>query len=44
VQEFLQQELSLDEWQKTFETPAKPKILSLVEILTQVQKNATQKK
>jgi len=44
VHEFLQQELSTDEWQKTFEKPAKSKILSLVEILAQVQKNAAQKK
>jgi len=44
VQEFLQQELSSEEWQKAFETPAKPKMLSLVELLAQVQKNAAQKK
>jgi hypothetical protein len=44
VMEFLQQELSSDEWRKAFEKPAKPKILSLLEILDQVQKNAAQKK
>ena len=44
VQEFLQQELSSDEWHNIFEKPAKPKMQSLVEILAQVQKNAAQKK
>ncbi|WP_457572213.1 hypothetical protein [Desulfovulcanus sp.] len=33
VEEFLRQELTPEEWQKAFNSPPKPKILSLVELI-----------
>lgn len=38
VEEFLQQEMSPAEWQQAFCRPLKPKMLSLLEILADVQK------
>lgn len=38
VVDFFRQELSADDWQAAFEKPARPKILTLVEVLDQVQK------
>jgi hypothetical protein len=40
VVDFLKNELTSEAWQETFEKSAKPKMLSLVEILEQVQKRA----
>ncbi|MBT8763856.1 hypothetical protein KFV02_07915 [Desulfohalobiaceae bacterium Ax17] len=33
VESYLRQELDQEEWQKTFNSPPKPKILSLVELI-----------
>ena len=44
VQKFLRQELKQEEWLNIFEKPPKPKMVSLLEILAQVQKNAARKK
>jgi len=33
VENYLRQELDQEEWQKTFNSPPKPKILSLVELI-----------
>jgi hypothetical protein len=38
VEEFLQSELTADEWLEAFAKPVKPKILSLVELIEQAQK------
>jgi hypothetical protein len=38
VDVFLKDALSADEWQKAFERPPKPKMLSLVELIEQAQK------
>ena len=43
VKDYLKKELSVEEWQESFQNPPKPKILSLVEILEQVQKKAAEK-
>jgi len=43
VKDYLKKELSVEEWQESFQNPPKPKILSLVEILEQVQKKAEEK-
>jgi hypothetical protein len=40
VEEYLRSQLTADEWQEAFEKPVKPKILSLVELIEQAQKNA----
>lgn len=39
VAEYLRGVLSPEEWAAAFETPAKPKVLSLVELIEQAQKN-----
>ena len=39
VEEYLRDELNSEEWCKTFETPAKPKVQSLMEIIEQAKKN-----
>jgi len=44
VVEYLQQELSADQWQEAFEKPLKPKMLSLAELIEQAQKLASQRK
>jgi hypothetical protein len=44
VENYLKKELTAEEWQESFEKPPKPKILSLVEILEQVQKKAEENK
>ena len=44
VVDYLKKELSVEEWQKSFEKPPKQKMLSLVEILEQVQKKAAENK
>ena len=38
VEDFLRQELAPEEWEKTFERPPKPKILSLVDLIEQAKK------
>ena len=43
VVEYLQQELSLAEWQDAFEKPPTPKVLSLAELIEKVQKLAPKK-
>lgn len=42
--DYLKNELTAEEWQESFEKPAKPKMLSLVEILEQVQKRSKENK
>ena len=42
VEEFLRKELTPDEWENAFETPAKPKMISLVEMI-ELAKKRTQK-
>jgi hypothetical protein len=44
VMDYLKNELTVEEWQESFEKPAKPKMLSLVEILEQVQKRSKENK
>ena len=44
VVEHLQKELSEDEWQKAFEKPATPKMVSLVELIEKAQRQAKKKK
>ena len=44
VVDYLKKELSVEEWQESFEKPPKQKMLSLVEILEQVQKKAAENK
>lgn len=39
VAEYLRGVLSPEEWAAAFEAPAKPKVLSLVELIEQAQKN-----
>lgn len=38
VEEYLRHELSEEQWKEVFETPPKPKTLTLVELIEQVQK------
>jgi hypothetical protein len=38
VEEYLRQELTSDEWEKIFDRPPKPKMLSLVELIEQAKK------
>ena len=38
VKEYLERELSSDQWEKTFGGPPKPKMLSLVEMIEQAKK------
>ena len=38
VEDFFKRELSSDEWKKAFETPPKPKIVSLVELIEQAKR------
>ena len=40
VDEFLRNELSEEEWTEVFESPQKPKVVSLVELIEQAQKKA----
>ncbi len=44
VVDYLKKELTAEEWQDSFEKPPKPKMLSLVEILEQVQKKTEENK
>ncbi len=44
VVEYLRQELSDDEWRAAFEKQVKPKVLTLVELIEQAQKNSSKKK
>ncbi len=43
VAEYLRGVLSPEEWAAAFESPAKPKVLSLVELLEQAQRNVGKK-
>ncbi|MDF1578142.1 MAG: hypothetical protein P1P81_06835 [Desulfobulbales bacterium] len=38
VEEFLRAELTETEWREVFDTPPKPKVLSLVELIEQAQR------
>lgn len=38
VEEFLRKRLSLDEWEKAFKTPPKPKMISLIELIERAKK------
>lgn len=44
VVEYLQQELSPEEWREAFEKPPIPKILSLAELIEKAQQQARNKK
>jgi len=44
VVEYLQQQLSVAEWQESFEKPQTPKLLSLAELIDKAQKQAKEKK
>ena len=44
VMDYLKNDLTAEEWQESFEKPAKPKMLSMVEILEQVQKRSKENK
>ena len=44
VAEFLQQELSPDEWQEAFEKPPTAKLVSLAELIDKAQKLAKKNK
>jgi len=44
VVEYLQQDISPTEWQKTFEEPPTPKMVSLAELIEKAQKLAPKKK
>ncbi len=39
VESILKQELSSDDWKKIFETPPKPKLVSLLELIKQAKKH-----
>jgi len=41
VENYLQDELSSEEWDKIFKTPPKPKMLSLVELIEQAKRRKT---
>jgi hypothetical protein len=41
VAEFLKEELTPAEWEKTFNAPPKPKLVSLVELIEQARKVTT---
>ncbi|RLB12553.1 MAG: hypothetical protein DRG39_01635 [Deltaproteobacteria bacterium] len=41
VESFLKKELSSEEWEKVFETPQKPKMLSLLELIEQAKSKKT---
>ena len=43
VVEYLQKELSADQWQQAFEKPPAPKILSLAELIEKAQKLTSHK-
>jgi hypothetical protein len=43
VEEYMKQELTPEEWEKVFNRPPKPKILSLVELIEQAKKQAKEK-
>ena len=38
VEEFLKQELTPEQWEKAFNSPPKPKMISLVELIEQAKK------
>jgi hypothetical protein len=38
IEDFLRQELMPDEWDRVFNQPLKPKVLSLVELIEQAKK------
>lgn len=39
VEEYLRRELTLEQWDRAFAAPGKPKVLSLVEMIEQAQKS-----
>jgi hypothetical protein len=43
VEEYMKQELTPEEWEKVFNRPPKPKILSLVELIEQAKRQAKEK-
>ena len=43
VAEYLQGELSAQEWQETFGKPVKPKVVSLLELIEQAQRRKNEK-
>jgi hypothetical protein len=43
VEVYLRQELSPEEWHQAFETPVKPKVQSLAELIDQVRKSNKEK-
>ena len=44
VVEYLQEDLSAEQWRKAFEKPPVPKMVSLVELIERAQRAASEKK
>jgi hypothetical protein len=42
IEDFLRQELTPDEWNRVFNQPMKPKVLSLVELIEEAKKRKTE--
>jgi hypothetical protein len=42
VEDFLRQELTADEWERTFDQPPKPKVLTLIELIEEAKKRKTE--
>jgi hypothetical protein len=42
IEDFLRQELKPDEWERVFNKPKKPKVLTLVELIEEARKRKTE--
>jgi hypothetical protein len=42
IEDFLRKELSAEEWERVFNQPAKPKVLSLIELIEEAKKSTQQ--
>ena len=41
VEDFLRQELTADEWERIFDQPPRPKVLTLIELIEEAKKRKT---
>ena len=42
IEDFLRQELTADEWERTFDKPPKQKVLTLIELIEEAKKRKTE--
>jgi hypothetical protein len=42
VEDFLRQELTADEWERIFDQPPRPKVLTLIELIEEAKKRKTE--